>query len=780
MNFRFLFITGIVLISLLGSSVVYAQGSIKESDQLDFANGLLSRGMYDMAIAQYQKFITNFPQSSYLQEAYLSLGEGYFLSQDFNKASTTFAQFKQLYPDSVQLPLSLLRLGQIDIQEKKYDEALKELLSIDVEKQLKGPMLQSFDYYIAQAYGGKSDYASALENFKKASQVEGATDYTAYAYKEIGRIETQNGQYSLANDAYAKAESVAVDESLKVELIYRTAELGFLTGKYADAISGFGQVLNQSANTGFFQEALDNLFLAYLNLGQYQPLLDEYKKRAKGIKDDDSFFSIHFSALLAYIELKEFDKANTLLGHMLEFQSISPQEKARLFIKKSDILIREKKYKDGLALLEAHSSESIDDADEESFLKAQSYFGLADYDHAFNFYENVYQNFPKSRFTKAALLGEAHARQETGRYKESEVLFSKYFDIQDDPDLKCEALYDAVMMAVKAEDLPGTISAAEQYIKSFPSGTQYSKVLIILADSYGRANRPKDAIKLLQDYLAKPEIVQRPNAANFLLGYNEEFTGNIDQALGAYAQVDQHKENGAFYIAALKNTAIIYLHQKNEEQAKIYFDRLISQSDQNDLQVSTYIWVCNEYLKQQKFDDVLRVATQAEKKFPPPDLLEVQYFKAEALRGKGNCDEASKSYGVVIASSQKSAYTGSAHIGYGLCLAKANKFDQAKQEYQKALDENADDYTVTAHARFETANVDLSQGNTDEALKYYLLIATIYDDDYFCSESLLQAARIYEGMKRPADALKLYLEIMDKYKNSNAAKSALVKVNLLK
>jgi hypothetical protein len=36
------------------------------------------------------------------------------------------------------------------------------------------------------------------------------------------------------------------------------------------------------------------------------------------------------------------------------------------------------------------------------------------------------------------------------------------------------------------------------------------------------------------------------------------------------------------------------------------------------------------------------------------------------------------------------------------------------------------------------------------------LIATIYDDKYFCSESLLRAARISERLGRKADALKMY------------------------
>jgi tetratricopeptide (TPR) repeat protein len=695
MNLRSILIAGLFSFFLISPARMGAQEPVKASEQLDFVQGLLSRGMYDMAILQCRKFIADYPHSTFLQEAYLSLGEGYFLSQDFKKAVDTFNQFNQLYPHSERLWLSLLRLGQIGIQQKKYDEALKELTSIDAQKQLKGTMLQSFDFYTAQAYLGKADTASALDYFQKAAQVQGASSATAaYALKEAGKIDTQNGHYSEAMDAYAKSMPLAQDDSLKGELTYRTAEAKFLSGQYADAIKGFGQVLDW------------------------------------------------YPAALSLIELKEYDQANALLNRALAFPTLKSQERAKIFIKKADILIREGKYKDGLALLDAYSSENINDADETFFLKAQGHYGLGDFDRAFILFENVYLNFPGSRFSKAALLGQAHARRQTGRFKESEILFLKYYNIQNDPDLKSDALYDAVMIAVKAGDVSGTISNVQEYLKAFPG--------------------------------------QRPNWAYFLLGFNQQLLGNSDQALKAYAQVDPHQENGEFYPGALKNMAIIYLSQENDDQARACFDRLISQADQNDLQIKTYIWVCNEYLKEQEFDDVLRIAAQAEKYFPLKDLLEIKYFKAEALRGQGSCEEAVKDYDLVTSSTQKNAYTGRAHIGDGLCLAGFKKFDLAKQEFQKSLDENADDSTVTMRARFEIANLEASQGNFNEALKFYLLVAAIYDEDYYCSESLLRAAKISERLQRKADALKMYSEILDKYKNSTAALYAKGRVRLLK
>ncbi|MDE2028103.1 MAG: tetratricopeptide repeat protein [Candidatus Omnitrophica bacterium] len=779
MNLKAFFITMVLSVGLTATSVyAHAQNSVRETEELDFAQGLLSRGMYDMAISQYRKFIAEYPHSASLPEAYLYLGEGYFLSQNFVKAMDIFHQFIQLFPHSDKLPVSVLRLGQIDIEQNKYDEALKELTSIDGQ-QLKGQMLQSFDFYTAQAYLGKKDMPDALSFFQKAAQVVGASDYSAYAFKEIGKIYAQQAHYQDALDAYNKALTLAADDPLKGELLYRIAEIQFLSGRYPEAVKAFERVIEKYPSLGFDQDALANTLLAYFNMGQYGQVLQVYQQYAKLIKNDVAFFPVHLAAAMAYIELAQYDKANKLLDRMLAFGGLKPWQNARIFIKKADILIRQKNYKDGLALLDAYSSANTDNADENFFLKGQCYFGMGHYDKAFNLFENVYLNFPNSRFYKAALLGEAHCRRQTGRFKEAQALFSKYYDLQDQPDLKAEALYDSIVMDVQTGNVQETIGSAREYLKNFPQGPQYADVLLLLADSLAKNDQPQEAVKWLEGYLSSASVA-RPNAANFLLGYNFQLLGDTDQALAAYAKVDPAKENGKFYTEAVKNMAVICLEKKNFDQARVFFDRLINQPGSSGLQLQTYVWVCNEYLKRQQYLDVLRVAASAEKQFPAGDLTEISYFKAEAFRALGRCDEAVKEYDLVTASKAKNAFTGSAHIGHGLCLEAQQRFDEAKKEFKKSLDENPDDYTVTAHARFEMANADYAQGNLDEAARLYLLVATIYDDEHYCSQSLLKAAGIFERQHRKADALKAYSEILTKYKNSPAAAAARQKIGLLK
>ncbi len=41
------------------------------------------------------------------------------------------------------------------------------------------------------------------------------------------------------------------------------------------------------------------------------------RKTPTRIKDDETYFPVHYAAVMAYIELKKYDQANSLLDHML-------------------------------------------------------------------------------------------------------------------------------------------------------------------------------------------------------------------------------------------------------------------------------------------------------------------------------------------------------------------------------------------------------------------------------------------------------------------------------
>ena len=67
MRFKtFFYILSILLLCGNFCGGVFAQKTVAlDIEQLDFANGLIQRGLYEMAIAEYEKFFTSFPASKF-------------------------------------------------------------------------------------------------------------------------------------------------------------------------------------------------------------------------------------------------------------------------------------------------------------------------------------------------------------------------------------------------------------------------------------------------------------------------------------------------------------------------------------------------------------------------------------------------------------------------------------------------------------------------------------------------------------------------------------------
>src|SRR5579859_5684005 len=64
--------------------------------QLEYANALFTRKLYDLAIPEYQKYLDDYPGASGRPNAYFSLGECY---RNLNKASSARTNFQRVLND---------------------------------------------------------------------------------------------------------------------------------------------------------------------------------------------------------------------------------------------------------------------------------------------------------------------------------------------------------------------------------------------------------------------------------------------------------------------------------------------------------------------------------------------------------------------------------------------------------------------------------------------------------------------------------------------------------
>lgn len=140
----------------------------QEAEEFDFANGLLSRGMYDMAVEAYGEFLKKYPVSQYAREARYGIAESFFLKKDNEKALNAFTGFLGEIPSGSLAADARLRIGQIRYALEDMKGA-RTILNEAINTEGSGEeTVMAAEYYIAEILlreGKKKEAGKAFEVF---------------------------------------------------------------------------------------------------------------------------------------------------------------------------------------------------------------------------------------------------------------------------------------------------------------------------------------------------------------------------------------------------------------------------------------------------------------------------------------------------------------------------------------------------------------------------------------------------------------------------------------
>ena len=90
----------------------------------------LKAGRYQQAITDYSSFVSKYPNSSYLPNAYYWLGEASYVSRDFKRAIDEFNKVVSLYPTHSKAKDALLKIGFIQYENKQWKAARQTLQNV--------------------------------------------------------------------------------------------------------------------------------------------------------------------------------------------------------------------------------------------------------------------------------------------------------------------------------------------------------------------------------------------------------------------------------------------------------------------------------------------------------------------------------------------------------------------------------------------------------------------------------------------------------------------------
>jgi TolA-binding protein len=740
--------------------------------QLEYANALFTRKMYDLAIPEYQRYLDDYPGRSGRANAYFSLGECYRNLGRAASARTNLQKVLNDYGESEFAGPAAFALAEMAFRDKDYAAALP-LFHRSAAKSKESAVALSAHYFEArclEALGRKEEaaniYVEVAESGNPNPYREDARWTAASILAARGRKIDALKQYdALANEAQKpalKAESAVRGGIIALDLVQ--ADKGKIDKNMADraeALLRKGRALSEAGKfRAIAQVGLRRL--QYLT-GQYAQLLADYKKELENLPEAAQA-EVMLLAANSERQLGHAKEAETLYGQIIAKYPDREEAKDAAYQRLINVY-----NSDPAALISAvdeflGTDPTSERADQAKLLKAEALYKQ--------------QNCAEA----APIYGELRASQLSAK-------------------LRAEAAYKLGLCHSRMKNTPGVIEAFTYYVRAFPDDPQVPAALAQRALAYQQDKNYTAALADLNAILTKyPKAHEREAALQLkalILGQQENTKGMVEtfhQLLREFpkssvaAQAQYYIGKAAFeskdYKTAL--TPLNAARQLNKDQyynlaslriilCQFYLkdrsaltkevNNFMANSPNTNVPPEVLEWLGIGYYNEKNFQAAEKYLGALRKIDNPgsvkPDFL---FYLGDTATKLKNLAEAEDAFAKYLQTAKDPAGKAKVLLALGAVKISAHKPDEAQKIAEEIMALQPEG-RVNAEARLLAGEVQLERGNFDDAGKAFKGVALLYDDPAITPRALDRAALAYRQAGKTEEADRLSRELHERYPN---------------
>ena len=739
--------------------------------QLEYANALFGRKLYDLAIPEYEKFLGQFPGAPGRASAYFFLGESYRALNRSAAARTSFQNVLDEYGESEFAGPAAYGVAEILFTQKDYGGSLP-LFHRAAAKTKQPALALSARYFEARCLENLDRKDEAREAYQQVIDGKNPNPYRDDARAAAGSILLARGKKSEALKQYEALSNETGKPALKAEAAVRAGliavdlqrdEKGGKTDKaLAERAAGLLQKAKGIPEAGKWRGiAQTGLLRLQYQTAQYTQLLAEYKRAQDQIPEEAR------AEMMLLV-----GNSQRQLGHPQEAEQIYREIIAKYPNREE---AKDAQYQRLINLYNSNAPSL--NAEVDAFLVAN----------------------PSGERADQARLLKAEAFYKTQNFAEAAPIYTELRASQLSPKLRAEAAYKLGWCCVQTKNGSGAVEAFSYFLQAFPDNAQVPSALAQRAVAYQEGKNYDAALADLNLLLANYSKAREREAAlqqkALILGQQDNakgMAGAFQQLLKEYpksavaAQANYYIGKAAFddkdykkAIASLNaartldkeqygNLATLRIlssqfYLKDRKALTDEVDRFMAATPDGKIPAEILEWLGMEYYNEKNYPAAEKYLTALSKSDSlgsvKPDFW---FYLGDAAAKQKNFPGAETAYEKYLQIATDPAGKAKVLLALGEVKISVHKPADAQKIAEQIMSLQPEG-RVNAEARLLAGDVELERERFDEAGKAFMGVALLYDDPAITPRALQKAALAYGKAGKAEEAEQAARRLREKY-----------------
>lgn len=744
-----------LLVAML--ALVGRAGGVEPADQMQFADALFSRGMFDLAVREYRA-VADMPGAPDAALAVYRIGEARRRQGNPEEARAAFREVVARFPDSPYAVRARFRLAELDLQAGQMSDAEAGFRALFDGDKLPEDIRAASLYFLGFAQRKNGSVREAEATYRRLLKSDPDAPHAHLARLELAALRiAADGKPDEIREWLARASEQEVLPRAAAEALLTLADYSFRRYEFNASADAYARYFARFADAPEAAAARLPAAWAYLKAGR----ADDALALARTAPDAPEWLYLRANAARQAGKLKDARAAyERLADHYRD-----AREAGAAAYELSVLLFQAGDFSNAyIRARAAPDDEAI--ADDLRWIRAETARETGRAEEALTRYDDVVATTKDPERAIAARFHAARIRQSAMQWADAAARYRALANVAPTHRLAPDALFAAAFCETQRGAHEAAIGDWAALLEQFPEHLLRDQALFGKAQAERALERLEDAAGTLQQFLK--EFPRSPLAPEAHVLY-----GSLLEQRNQFEAADYHYQQALWKNPApelarraqFRRLAVLQRLGRSADTARAV-EVLVEQGAGRELPLQLLDWAARWNLEQTNYSAGLAAARAlAEQPVSPAWTQVAWHLVGRALLGLGRADEAGEAFRTSAKADASTPEGIESAWRWGEWALAARRWDEAEQAFDQAAARAAAPEHAEIRARSYLGLGRIAEGRErwTDAARQYLAVALLYDNPTITPEALDSAARMFDRAGQPAAAEQARRERAERY-----------------